>query len=378
MGGEEKDYALAGKKQDTVIEAPVLPYQPPMPRAYRPKIGLIGCGGITSYHLEAYRRMGLEVVALCDLTEENAEARRKEFYPDAMVCTDYQELLARDDIGVIDAATHPAERAPILEDAIAAGKHLLSQKPFVTDLDAGAALVHDAEARGVRLAVNQNGRWAPHFSYMRHAIAAGLIGEVSSIEMAVHWDHNWVAGTPFDALPHVLFYDFAIHWFDIVQCFMGGQRARSIYAVTRRGAGQRAKPPLVGSASVTYDHAIATLHFAGSTPHGAVDRTVITGTKGTLRSQGPDLNDQCVTLHTAEGAARPQLEGTWFTSGFEGCMGELLCAIEEERAPYNSAAHNLASLELAFAAMASAERGAPVEIGTVRRPEAAWLREQAE
>jgi hypothetical protein len=41
-------------------------------------------------------------------------------------------------------------------------------------------------------------------------------------------------------------------------------------------------------------------------------------------------------------------------------MGELLCAIKENREPYHSAANNLASLELCFAALASADSGQPV------------------
>jgi hypothetical protein len=55
-------------------------------------------------------------------------------------------------------------------------------------------------------------------------------------------------------------------------------------------------------------------------------------------------------------------------------MGELLCAIEEDRAPYNSAANNLESLAVAFAAIASAERGQPVRPGDVRRLEPQWFR----
>ena len=46
-------------------------------------------------------------------------------------------------------------------------------------------------------------------------------------------------------------------------------------------------------------------------------------------------------------------------------MGELLCAIEEDRQPSNSAAHNLKSLELCFAAVASADKGEPVKPGDV-------------
>lgn len=48
-------------------------------------------------------------------------------------------------------------------------------------------------------------------------------------------------------------------------------------------------------------------------------------------------------------------------------MGELLCAMEEDREPSHSAENNLASLELAFAAIASAESGRPVKPGTVRK-----------
>jgi predicted dehydrogenase len=147
-----------------------------------------------------------------------------------------------------------------------------------------------------------------------------------------------------------------------------------VYAVLRRGAGQAAAPPLVGSAIVEFDQAIGSIALAGSTPHGAVDRTVIAGTQGTLVAQGRDINHQSVALYTAAGTATPEIEGTWFTNGFEGTMGELLCAIEEDRAPYNSAANNLESLAVAFAAIASAERGQPVRPGDVRRLEPQWFR----
>jgi predicted dehydrogenase len=53
--------------------------------------------------------------------------------------------------------------------------------------------------------------------------------------------------------------------------------------------------------------------------------------------------------------------------GMGGTMGELLCAIEEGREPGHSARNNLKSLELCFAALASADSGQPVRVGDVRR-----------
>ena len=60
---------------------------------------------------------------------------------------------------------------------------------------------------------------------------------------------------------------------------------------------------------------------------------------------------------TAKGEARPTLSGAWFPDGMAGAMGELLCAIEEDRDPENSAATNLHSLALCFAALESSRSG---------------------
>src|SRR3954462_6052569 len=168
---KKRDYALTKGAGPARIAAPAVAYPPEDPKRYRPRIGLIGCGGITEYHLRAYKAAGYDVAALCDRTIAKARRRQREFYPAATVYADYREVLRRADIEVVDIATHPEERVAIMRAAIAAGKHVLSQKPFVTDLDAGERLCDLAERKGVRLAVNQNGRWAPHFSYLRNAIA---------------------------------------------------------------------------------------------------------------------------------------------------------------------------------------------------------------
>jgi predicted dehydrogenase len=363
----ETSYEINASESGPRIAAASLRYRPSDPRSIRPRIGLIGCGGITLSHLTAYRAANYDVVALCDVSVERAEARRCDFYPKAVVYSNYGELLARPDIDVADIATHPAERAQLIEDALRAGKHVLSQKPFVEDLDLGERLADLADSLGLKLAVNQNGRWAPHFSYVRQAIQSGLVGEVLGVHMGVHWNHDWIAGTPFDEVPHVVLYDFAIHWFDMLSCFMGLKVAHRVFASLAFADGQRAKPPLLGQALVEYEGAQATLVFDAFTRFGAMDTTVVTGTNGTIVSTGPDLGRQSVTLTTAEGIASPILEGSWFPDGFHGSMGELLCAIEEDREPSHSARSNLKSLAVCFAALRSAELGQPQTPGEVCR-----------
>jgi predicted dehydrogenase len=330
-------------------------------------MAVIGCGGITKWHLTAYRSAGYKVVALCDVVRARAEARRDEFYPDALATDDPHEILTRDDIEIVDIATHPPERPPLIEAALRARKHVLSQKPFVLDLDVGERLADLADEMGVLLAVNQNARWAPHFSYIREVVRAGLLGSIDAIHCDVHWDHSWVKGTVFETVRHLILYDFAIHWFDFVTTVMQDAPARRVFASMARSATQTIGPPLLAQTMVEYDSTQATLIFDGFTRFDRLDRTLVVGSDGAIRSGGPTTEHQRVELTTAQGIARPRLKGCWFPDGFHGTMAELISAVAENRQPTNSARNNLASLALCFAAVASAERGEPVRPGSVRR-----------
>jgi predicted dehydrogenase len=354
-----KNYDLKSAEA-AAIAAPEYFYQPPAPKNPAPKIGLIGCGGITEHHLKAYQAAGWDVAAFFDPNPAAAESRAREFYPDARVCATAAELLDDPAIGVVDIATHPKVRAELIEMAAAAGKHILSQKPFAADLETGRRLVKLAADAGVKIAVNQNGRWAPYFSYIRQAVKSGLIGEVGSVHMVLNWDHTWTAGTPFEDIHHLMLYDFGIHWIDAARSFFPGVDATSVVATLAKFPDQPIRPPLLAGTVISFPHGMATLAFNGCSRFGARETCTVTGTQGTLHAVGDICGIQSVEIHTAGGVARKDLTGSWFPDGFRGCMGELLCAIEEDREPENSAADNLKSLAIVFAAMQSADTGMPV------------------
>lgn len=342
-----------------------LDYLPPTSERYRPPLGLIGCGEITRVHLQAYRDAGYQVAALCDPRREVAEARRSEFYPDAAVYDDHRQLLARDDIEVVDIATHPEPRVGLIEAALQARKHVLSQKPFVLDLDVGERLVALAARQNVLLAVNQNGRWAPHFRYALRAVAEGWLGDLLGAHLGVHWDHTWVVGTSFEHIRHLILFDYAIHWFDLLNCLLP-EPPRSVYATTAAAPNQPIASPLLAQVTLAYRHAQASLSFEACVPQGSRDRTLLVGTRGTLESSGPGNRVQQVTVRTEHGQWSPTLRGSWFPDGFRGTMGELLLSIEQGRQPEINAADNLRGLALCFAAIRSAASGQAEVPGSVR------------
>jgi len=360
MSVEASDYALAAKTAAEVA-APDLPYRPPMPRDRSVGIALVGAGGISGAHLDAYVRHGLNVRMICSRAIARARARRDAFFPQAEATDDFDQILRDPGVRVVDITTHPDIRAPLIRRALAAGKHVLSQKPFVEDVATGLALVEEAERLGLKLAVNQNGRWAPHLAYIREAVAAGLIGEIADAHVSIQWNHGWIAGTPFEDVRDLVLWDFGIHWFDFLVSLIG-PRARSVFATAARSAAQSVRPPLLAQALVAFDGGQASLVFNGDTRIGAQDSTIVVGSSGMIVSRGPDVGHQAVELHTAAGVARPVLRGTWFNDGFAGAMGELLCAIEEGREPRNGGRANLDTIRLCQAAVRSSRTGAVVSL----------------
>jgi predicted dehydrogenase len=359
-GPTTDDYALVAKAA-VEVEAPDLPYRPPMPRDHGCPIALVGAGGISAAHLDAYARHDLNVVAICSRDFDRARARRDAYFPTARATDNFDSLLRDPDVSVLDLTAHPDVRLDLMRRGLNAHKHVLSQKPFVENLEDGRALIELAEQHGLKLAVNQNGRWAPHLAYIREAVYAGLIGEVTGVHVEIRWNHGWIAGTSFEAMDDLILWDFGIHWFDFLASVIGG-RARFVRATASRAAGQTARPPLLAQALVAFDGGQASLVFDGATRYGARDSTSVVGANGVACSLGPDLGHQAVELYTEAGVARPLLTGSWFNDGFAGAMGELLCSIEDDREPLNSARSNLSSLKLCRAALRSVRTGAPVAV----------------
>ena len=70
----DDSYGLPAGSSRNETSAPRLAYEPRDPVSYRPRIGLVGCGGISVQHLRAYTAAGYDVAAFCDRKEEKARA----------------------------------------------------------------------------------------------------------------------------------------------------------------------------------------------------------------------------------------------------------------------------------------------------------------
>jgi predicted dehydrogenase len=141
------------------------------------RVGVIGAGRWAGMaHLPGFSRSPLcELVAICDVDRAKAEARAAEFgIPD--VNTDYQEILRRDDIDVVDIVTSGDNHQELSFATLEAGKHCLVEKPVCHDY-ADTWRAHQlAESKNLKTKVGLTFRYAPAMQYMYELVQQGFIG----------------------------------------------------------------------------------------------------------------------------------------------------------------------------------------------------------
>jgi predicted dehydrogenase len=142
----------------------------------RLRVAVIGAGRwARSAHLPGFTRSPLsEVVAICDLDRELAEARAAEFgIPD--VETDVDRILSRSDIDVVDVVTR-GDHQDLVFATLEAGKHCLVEKPVCHDFRDVWRAHELAESKGLKTKVGLTFRYAPAVMYMFDLIREGFIG----------------------------------------------------------------------------------------------------------------------------------------------------------------------------------------------------------
>ncbi len=150
-------------------------------------VGLVGCGGISAVHIPALLDLpGVELRAVCDIRPERARAAAEQ--TGAEVSPDFQALLARKDVDAVHILTPHYLHAPMAIQALAAGKHVLTEKPMATTLADARAMIAAAEAPGAgRLGVVFQNRYNPATEALKAIIASGAPGQFLGARANVSW-----------------------------------------------------------------------------------------------------------------------------------------------------------------------------------------------
>ncbi len=139
-----------------------------------PSVGVVvvgtGFGCLT--HVPALRAAGFDVVGLVGRDAERTEARARRFaIPHAL--TSFEAALALPGVAAVTIATPPHTHAPLTLEALAAGKHVLCEKPLARDAAEAATMLAAADAAGLVHLVGAEFRWATGQRLAARAIDGG-------------------------------------------------------------------------------------------------------------------------------------------------------------------------------------------------------------
>jgi predicted dehydrogenase len=145
------------------------------------KVGLIGGGGIASAHIKGYRAHAgkIGITAVADAVEETAKKRGEEL--GAAPYTDYQEMLANEELDAVDICLpHHLHRDAIVA-AAEAGKHVLCEKPLCLTAEEAADVRKAVTENGVMLMCAHNQLFMPAVAKARELLQGGTIGTVYEV-----------------------------------------------------------------------------------------------------------------------------------------------------------------------------------------------------
>lgn len=336
---------------------------------------LAGCGAMSKGWLKALRDNPalageVEIVGLVDLNLAAAEAIKAEFgLAVALTGTDLAAMLAATKPDIVFDVVIPGARHDVVRTALAAGCHVLSEKPMATSLAEARDLVAAAKAAGRVHAIVQNRRYNEGIRRIRATLDSGVLGTLN----AIHCD--FFVGAHFggfrEDMDHVLLVDMAIHTLDAAR-FLAGADPTAVYCLEGNPRSSWYRHGSVANAIFEFGPELIFTYRGSWSAEGAntswdSDWRLV-GSKGTLLWDGEGKfelnlvagNEGFFRPLEAADVAPPKDEQQ--TLGHASVLIEFLDALRTGRAPETVSSDNLKSLAMVFAAIESASRRERVAI----------------
>jgi predicted dehydrogenase len=162
------------------------------------RIGIIGAGFARTTQIPGFRDcMGARIVVIASKHRERAEDVAKEFGIEH-VASDWQELIARDDVDLVSVVTPPATHMEITLAALDSGKAVLCEKPMAMNAAEAKRMTERAREAGVLALIDHELRFLKSRRTMRSILSSGAIGRVRHCNYVFRSDYRGVLDRPWD------------------------------------------------------------------------------------------------------------------------------------------------------------------------------------
>ncbi|MBV8274653.1 MAG: Gfo/Idh/MocA family oxidoreductase [Verrucomicrobia bacterium] len=336
---------------------------------------------MSPHWLRPAAELGVQIRALVDIDEKNARLRAEEFNLDVPVYTDLKTAIREVPADALFDCTIPAVHKEVSSTALAAGLHVLEEKPLALTFQDAADLVALAKTAGKIHVVLQNRRFNRRIRQLREMLHRSVIGELTTVHVDFFIAPHF--GGFREVMPHVLLADMAIHAFDAAR-FVTGLNAQAVFCEEwiPKNSWYTSGPSVVAvfrmAAGVRFSYRASWCADGFKTSWDASWRVI--GTEGTLIWDGEEdlraerlpanhLTAQPTVFLKDMEAVLPTTEPDPIqTRGHFSVMNQFLSAVNGGPMPETVSSDNINSLAMVVAAIESAERGGWAEVRAIHAP----------
>lgn len=345
---------------------------PPERRRHGPvRVGFVGAGNVLPAYLQSLDRLigrGWAEPGAVVARSESSRARLLRVRPSAVVVPDVDELLRDDEVEVVVVITPPTSHPALVEQLLAAGRHVVCEKPLADDAQVARNLFDAAEAAGLMLLAAPFVHLSPCFRRLWSLVADGAIGDVHAAR--AHYGNpgsTWAVWYHDD--PLATLGDVGIYNLKSLTALLGPVRevtAASASALPERQIGDRRYAPRDPDTwQLILRHERGTLaSLLASHATVAYRRPAIElyGTSGTANLLGDDWDPHGLEVWRADGdlwELREPEDSTWLWSAG---LREAVVALGSGRPPTANAELDVHLIDVIAAAGTSAAEGRNVGV----------------
>ena len=248
--------------------------------------GIVGCGMIARFHAAAIADLrGSRVVAAADMIE--ASARRFGTDIGCDPCTDYRDMLKRNDIDIVTVCTPSGAHCEAAVAAAKAGKHVLVEKPLEVTLARCDRIINACEKAGVKLGTIFPSRFSDAAGLVKKTIGQGRLGRMTLAGAYVKWwrsqeyydSGGWRGTWKLDGGGALM--NQSIHAIDLLQWFAGP--VESVQAVAGTVAHERIEVEDTAVAALRFvNGALGTIEGTTAAFPGMLKKLEVSGERGTI------------------------------------------------------------------------------------------------
>jgi predicted dehydrogenase len=215
------------------------------------KIGIIGTGGISQFHIEAYRKNPfVDLAAFCDINPDQL-GKKADQYGIANAYVNLDDMLEQTELDAVSVCTWNSAHAPCVIKALKAGKHVLCEKPMATSAQEALAMQQAAEENNKLLMVGFIRRFGNDCAVLKDFIDANYFGDLYYAKATYLRRHGnpggWFGDKSRSGGGPLI--DLGVHVIDLVRYLMGNPSPVSVYGATFTKL--RSRPGIKGTIGYT-------------------------------------------------------------------------------------------------------------------------------